>query len=69
LNKEQPWAEPYPGGNSIGGIVLHISERIGIFCLQLTNNESMLKQGFENYFPNENMKVELHKLVRIFMKF
>jgi uncharacterized damage-inducible protein DinB len=57
LTKEQLWGEPYTSANSIGGIVLHISEHIERCCLRLTNNESMLKEGFENYFPKENMEV------------
>lgn len=51
LPNEVLWGESYPGGNSIGSIVLHVAEHIARNCLRLTNAEGQLLPGFENFFP------------------
>lgn len=51
LPNEVLWGESYPGGNSIGSIVLHVAEHIARNCLRLTNAEGQLLPGVENFFP------------------
>lgn len=53
LPNEVLWTESYPGGNSIGSIVLHMAEHIARNCLRLTNAEGQLLPGFENFFPKD----------------
>ncbi|MDQ0088468.1 putative damage-inducible protein DinB [Paenibacillus anaericanus] len=58
LNKEQLWVEQYPGSNSVGGIVMHVTEHIHRNCLRLTEQEHLLGQDFHNFFPNSNFTPE-----------
>ncbi|MEF2965334.1 hypothetical protein V3851_05765 [Paenibacillus sp. M1] len=58
LPHEALWTESYPGGNTTGGIVLHMSEHIARSRLRLSGMESELQQGFEQYFPNESLTSE-----------
>lgn len=64
VTKEILWREAYENGNSIGGIVLHVCEHVHRSCIRLTEQDQLLKQGFENYFPNQNDTPEevLHRL-------
>lgn len=55
LNQEQLWMEQYPGSNSVGGIVLHVAEHINRSCIRLEGKDHLLKQGFEDFFPNSNV--------------
>ncbi|AIQ66038.1 hypothetical protein PSTEL_25905 [Paenibacillus stellifer] len=51
LSQEHLWQEPYPGGNSIGGIALHVCEHIARNCVRLESKDPKLKPDFEKYFP------------------
>ncbi|MBP3038304.1 hypothetical protein J9303_02140 [Bacillaceae bacterium Marseille-Q3522] len=57
ITKAQLWAKPYTDCNTIGGIILHVSEHIGRNCLRLSNKEHLLKNGFESYFPEDELEV------------
>ena len=58
VEREILWREPYPAGNMLGGIVLHVCEHIARSCLRLQNLERQLKPGFENYFPANGQTAE-----------
>ncbi|MCL6458306.1 MAG: hypothetical protein K6T85_09900 [Gorillibacterium sp.] len=64
LKQEQLWHEAYPNSNSIGGIMLHVCEHINRSSLRLTNQQELLKEGFELYFPNLELTPEqvLHRM-------
>ncbi|GGH26767.1 hypothetical protein [Paenibacillus segetis] len=51
LQQDHLWVEQYPGSNSVGGIVIHVTEHIHRNCLRLTNQEHLLEQGFHEFFP------------------
>ncbi|WP_159081783.1 DinB family protein [Paenibacillus sp. CAA11] len=57
LNTDQLWAEPYPGGNSIGGIALHVCEHLHRSCLRMTGSTAALSSDFQYYFPDAGTPV------------
>lgn len=55
LEPEQLWTEAYAGGNTIGGIALHVCEHVRRSCLRLTKQEHLLQADFHRYFPNQEL--------------
>ncbi|MGG6310417.1 DinB family protein [Paenibacillus macerans] len=51
ISQEVLWTEPYPKGNTVGGIALHVCEHIARSCLRLQQLTHQLKPDFESYFP------------------
>lgn len=59
------WSEPYPGGNTAGGIVLHMAEHVRRSILRLTGQEHRLAAGMEEHFPADTREgSELARLYR-----
>ncbi|MFD1177981.1 hypothetical protein ACFQ3W_16960 [Paenibacillus puldeungensis] len=58
LSQQDLWTEPYPEGNTVGGIALHVCEHIARSCLRLKRMEGELKLHFENFFPKETLTAE-----------
>lgn len=63
-SQEVLWTEPYPSGNSVGGIVLHVTEHIARSSLRLQQRNDQLQPNFERYFPDGDQNGE--QLIELF---
>lgn len=57
LSREQLWEQEQEIFNSIGGIILHMSEHMNRHINRYSNSETT-SGGIENYFPNMNLETE-----------
>lgn len=55
VNREQLWAETYPGSNTTGGITLHVCEHIHRSSLRLSGRHDLLAADFQHFFPDAGL--------------
>ena len=65
VNREQLWSETYPGGNTMGGITLHINEHIHRSCLRLTGRHEQLAAEFQRYFPDASANLAPDEIIAL----
>ncbi|WP_040675410.1 hypothetical protein [Paenibacillus terrigena] len=71
LNQDMIWQKELQLMNSIGGIVLHITEHVMRNTTRLLQPDAVFTKGIENSFPDLNMTQDqlIHHLTEVFTAF
>lgn len=64
ISLEELWSEPYPSGNPVGSIVLHVTEHVARSSLRLHRHCDQLQPNFERFFPAGDQTPE--QLIQLF---